>query len=176
MGWFGLVVVVAVLVVTFLDGSSTGHLAVACGVLLFASIVVAVYIRPGVQLRDDHLLVRNALADQAVPWGAIEAVGVRHVLEVDAGDRVVRALAFGRTARQQRRHAKATVKSADAGSPDGVDYTDFVVGRIRNAAESHGALRVGAGTGEPVTTTWRWAEAGVMAALAVATVVLALLS
>jgi uncharacterized SAM-binding protein YcdF (DUF218 family) len=175
MGWFGLVVVVALLVVTFLDGSSTAHWAFACGLLLFGSVVVAVYVRPGVHLRDDHLLVRNALADEAVPWGAIETIGVRHVLEIDAGDRVVRALAFGRTARQQRRHAKATVKAGD-GPVGAVDYTDFVVGRIRNAAESHGGLRVGAASGEPVTTTWRWAEAGLMAALAVATLVLALLS
>ena len=163
-GWFGLAIVAVLLALTFYDGNSYGHLAFASGVLLFGAVIVAVYLRPAVLLREEHLLVRNALSDVTIPWGAIESVRVRHVLELDVGERVVRALAFGRTPRQQRRHATASVTPRDPGR-DEVDYTEWVVDRIRAVAADH--VR----TGETeVTSRWRWPEIAVLVGLAVLTV------
>jgi len=175
MGWFGLAMVVALLAITFLDGSSDGHLAFASGVLLFGAIVVMVYLRPMLVLHGDHLLVRNALSDVTVPWNRIEAIDLRQVLEVDVGDRVVRALAFGRTIRQQRRSAKAGAKASDAGLGE-VDYTTFVVDRLRNVAQSHGGLRTGAGDAAELEQSWRWSDITVLAVLGLVTASLVLLA
>ena len=155
-GWFGLAIVAVLLAVIFYDGTGEVHLALASGVLLFGAVIVAVYLRPAVLLRKEDLLVRNALSSVTIPWGAIESVRVRHVMEVDVGDRIVRALAFGRTVRQQRRHAVAASKAGDP-VRDEVDYTEYVVGRVRAAAEGH------AGTGgTEVRSWWRWPEIAVL--------------
>jgi hypothetical protein len=169
-GWFGLAIVAVLLALTFYDGTGYGHLAFASGVLLFGAVIVAVYLRPAVLLREEHLVVRNALSSVTIPWRAIESVRVRQVMEVDAGERVVRALAFGRTPRQQRRHAVASAKPRDPVRDD-VDYTEYVVDRVRAAAEDRG----GTDRGE-VTGTWRWPEIGVLVLLALLTVVLAVLA
>ena len=169
-GWFGLAIVAVLLALTFYDGTGNGHLAFASGVVLFGAVIVAVYLRPALLLREDHLLVRNALSSVTIPWAAIESVRVRHVMEVDVGERVVRALAFGRTARQQRRHAVASGKPRDPVRE--VDFTEYVVDRVRTAA-AEGRL----GTeGAEVTSTWRWPEIAVLVGLAVLTVVLVVLA
>jgi hypothetical protein len=170
-GWFGLAIVAVLLAVTFYDGTSYAHLAFASGVLLFGAVIVTVYLRPALLLREEHLLVRNALSSVTIPWGAIESVRVRHVMEVDVGERVVRALAFGRTARQQRRHAVASAKPEDP-VRDEVDLTAYVVDRVRTAAVEgrHGS------DGAEVTSTWRWPEIAVLVGLAVLTVVLVVLA
>jgi hypothetical protein len=170
MGWFGLVVVAALMGITLADGTTAGHLAFASGAALFGVVVVVVYLRPAVVLGPEHLLVRNALSDVTVPWHTIDSVHVRHVMEVDTTARTVRALAFGRTTRQQRRRAVAPTGTGST-VPGEVDYTDFVVDRIRAAAEPH---RGGADT--QVRTSWRWPEVTALAALTVLTVVLALLA
>jgi len=170
-GWFGLAIVAVLLALTFYDGTGAGHLAFASGVVLFGAVIVAVYLRPAVLLREEHLLVRNALSSVTIPWGAIESVRVRHVLEVDVGERVVRALAFGRTARQQRRHAVASAKPSEPVRGE-VDYTEYVVDRVRTAAAEGRHRQDGAG----VTSTWRWPEIAVLAGLAVLTAVLVVLA
>jgi hypothetical protein len=170
MGWFGLALAAALLVLTFVEGTGLGNWALASAVVLFGAVIAVVYIRPGLVLHEDHLLVRNALSDVVIPWPAIETIGVRHVMEVDVGDRVVRALAFGRTLRQQRRHAAATAKVGE------MDYTEFVVDRVRTVARERGGLRTGAPDGAAPVGSWRWLEIGVLLALAVLTLVLLVLA
>jgi hypothetical protein len=168
-GWVGLATMIVLLVVTLSDGTGLGHLALASAVLLYGAITVAVFLRPAVVVEDDHLLVRNSLTDVVVPWPAIRGVALRYVMELDVGDRVVRAVAFGRTPRQMRHQARNVAGVAE------VDYTSVVMNRLREVAAKKGGLRASAGT-EPVTTTWRWAEVAVVAALGVLTVVLVVLA
>ncbi|MDQ3629056.1 MAG: hypothetical protein M3419_09660 [Actinomycetota bacterium] len=182
-GLFGVVVVAVFVALVLSDGHSVGHLAFVAGFLLFAAVVVAVNIRPSLRLYAEHLLVRNALTDVWVAWASIEMVEVRQVMEIDVGDRVVRALSFGRTLRQQRSHAARnkdrTVIAVDDGRAlQGVDYTDFVASKLMNVAESRGG---GAGSRKrgrehPVVRTWRWAEVAVLVALVAVTAVLTVLA
>lgn len=181
-GWFGVVVVVAFVSLVLSDGRSVGHLAFVAGFALFAAVVVSVNIRPRLHLYPEHLLVRNALTDVWVPWASIELVEVRQVMEIDVGDDVVRALAFGRTIRQQRRHAMnakgPTVRAAEQGSDlQGVDYTDFVASRLTDLAQSRGGgIGRGRRPAQPVVRTWRWVEVAVLGLLTALTAVLALLA
>jgi hypothetical protein len=168
-GWVGLATMIVLLVVTLADGTGPGHLAFASAVLLYGAITVAIFLRPAVVVQDDHLLVRNSLTDVVVPWQAIRGIALRYVMELDVGDDVVRAVAFGRTPRQLRH------QSRDAAGVAEVDYTTIVINRLREMAAKHGGLRSSAGS-EPVTTTWRWAEVALVAVLSMLTVVMVVLA
>jgi len=179
-GWFGVVVVVAFVGLVLSDGRSAGHLAFVSGFLLFGAVVVSVNIRPSLRLYAGHLVVRNALSDFRVPWVSIEMVEVRQVMEIDVGDRVVRALAFGRTLRQQRSHAgrarEGTGSTAELGRAlQGVDYTDFVASRLLAVAQSRGG-GAGRSSADHVVRTWRWPDVATLCVLVVLTVALSLLA
>jgi len=182
-GWFGIVVVAAFVGLVLSDGRSVGHLAFVAGFLLFAAVIVSVNIRPSLRLYAEHLLVRNALTDVWVPWASVERVEVRQVMEIDVGDDVIRALAFGRTLRQQRSHAarnqnRPVLAEGDGRALQGVDYTDFVAAKLMNVAQSRGGggSRPGGPEQHPVVRTWRRAEMGLFGVLAALTAVLTLLA
>lgn len=182
-GWFGLVVVAAFVGLVLSDGRGAGHLAFGTGFLLFAAVIVSVNIRPSLRLYAEHLVVRNALTDVWVPWASIERVEVRQVMEIDVGDRVVRALGFGRTLRQQRSHTlknrdRPAIGGGDGRALEGVDYTDFVASRLMNVAQSRGGGigNVQRRPADPVVRTWRWLEVAVLGTLAALTTVLAVLA
>ncbi len=178
-GWFGVVVVAAFVGLVLSDGHSVGHLAFVAGFLLFAAVIVSVNIRPSLRLYAEHLLVRNALTDVWVPWASIDRVEVRQVMEIDIGADVIRALAFGRTLRQQRSHAarnqnRPVMDGGDGRALQGVDYTDFVAAKLMNVAQSR--ARGSSRPGGPVVRTWRWAEVALLGVLGALTAVLALLA
>jgi len=182
-GWFGVVVAAAIVGLVLSDGRSVGHLAFVAGFLLFAAVIVSVNVRPSLHLYAEHLLVRNALTDVRVPWASIEMIEVRQVMEIDVGDHVVRALAFGRTLRQQRSHAISrrgtSVSTAGSGRAlQGVDYTDFVASKLVAVAQSRGGGVGGGQTGSdhPVVRTWRWAEVSVLGGLGILTAALVVLA
>ena len=168
-GWVGLATMIALLVITLADGTGLGHLAFACAVVLYGAITVAIFLRPAVVLEDDHLFVRNSLSDVVVPWTAIRGIALRHVMELDVGDRVVRVVAFGRTPRQVRHQARDVAGVAE------VDYTSIVMNRLREVAAKKGGLRSSVGS-EPVRVTWRWPEVAALAFLTALTVVLVVLA
>lgn len=180
-GWFGVVVVAVFVALVLSDGRGYGHLAFVAGFVFFAAVTASVNIRPGLHLYAEHLLVRNALTDVWVPWSAIELVEVRQVMEIDVGDHVVRALAFGRTLRQQRSHVRnrdrSTVSADHGRALQGVDYTDFVASKVQSVAQSRGGgIGRSDGTAAPVVRTWRRREVAVLVLLAAVTVVLGLLA
>ncbi len=181
--YLGLLVVVGGIALTLSDGHSVAHWAVIAGWLFLATTLVLVNLRPAVYARADSVLVRNALTDVEVPWRLITLVEVRHLLEIVAGDRVVKALAFSRTTRQQRRYertAGVTVRRSmdqpltGREMTEGVDYTDYVAQRLRDLVRKHCGGQAGepASEGLRVVTRWRWAEVAVLVVLAVMMVVL----
>lgn len=165
-GWLGLATMAAALVITLYDGTGPGHLAAASAILLLAAVIGVLLLRPGLVVHEDHLLVRNSLTDVVVPWTAIREVSVGLVMQIAVGDRIVRAVAFGRTPSELRKPGRRTE----------VDYTDLVVARLREVAETHGGLRPDAGTDVVTSTSWRWPDIGVLIGLGVLTTVAATLA
>lgn len=171
MGWFGLALMAALLAITLYDGTDLDHLAFASGVLLLSGVITVVYVRPCLALYADHLLVRNAISNVAIPWNAIESVSVRHVMEIDMGDKVVPALAFGRSLRQQRQYAATPSKLGE------MDYTDHVVDKVRDAVRQHASQRVASAADDAAPVgSWRWVDIGILVGLAVLTAVLTVLA
>jgi hypothetical protein len=169
MGWFGLALMAALLALTLYDGTNLAHLAFASGVALFSAVIAVVYVRPGLTLHADHLLVRNALSDVSIPWRLIESITVRHVMEIDVGEKVVPALAFGRSVRQQRQYAATPSKLGE------MDYTDHVVDKVRDAVRQHARVTAPDDDRDAVAC-WRWPDIAVLAVLTLLTASLIVLA
>jgi len=170
-GWVGLVTMAVALAVTLDDGTDLKHLAFASAVVLFGAVSAVIFLRPELVVHEDHLFVRNSLRDFTIPWTSIQAIVVRYVMEVDAGEQVVRADAFGRSPRQLRNQRRATAVGAEP------DYTEVVVVRLREIAAARGGLRPdAAGDGARPAWSWRWLDVSVLAVLALVTVVLVVLA
>ncbi len=141
VGVLGLAAVLVLMTLGAIEGYpmwGVGLLAVV-GVLTWAAVL-----RPGVQIADDKLVLRNMFVTQAVPLGAIEEVAVRRVLVIRAGDRRYVSPVISRSLRQTLRPKRRDLAGGglvDEG-PDLValaarSYPDFVEGRIRVAAADH---------------------------------------
>src|SRR5919106_2437 len=90
-------------VLVLVDGVGLAHWAVVAALVLFGLGVWLTMVRPTVHVHEDHVLVRNALTDTAVPWHLVEGVEVRQVLVIRTDSQTVHGIAVGRTARQQLR-------------------------------------------------------------------------
>ncbi len=141
VGVLGLAAVLVLMTLGAIEGYpiwGIGLLAVV-GVLTWAAVL-----RPGVQIADDKLVLRNMFVTLAVPLGAIEEVAVRRVLAIRAGDRRYVSPVISRSLRQTLRPKRRDLAGGgltDEG-PDLValaarSYPDFVEGRIRVAAADH---------------------------------------
>jgi hypothetical protein len=157
--WVGIVgiTVIAVLLVlmAFESGFSLGAAAVAAGFVLFGLAMYVALVRPTVHAYTDHLLVRNLVSDTHVPWHLITDAEVRQTLLLYTRDKVVHAVAIGRSARQQMRiNASHTGGGAGTGAMLGmgrvekhapqsgptsdqanVQYVDFVAERVLTLAK-----------------------------------------
>ena len=119
-------------------------------------------VRPAVQAREDHLLLRNLLRDIEVPWHLVEQVRVAQTLRVQTGDKVHHGVAIGRSARSDLR---AQREGHCDSSPTSPDYTDYIVDRINQLAHEQSSPSAGR---TAVTYRWAWPELALILMLAVA--------
>jgi hypothetical protein len=180
LGLVTLAAMAVVVVLVLLDGSSLTHVAIIAGIVLFGIGVWLTMVRPAVDLHKDHVLVRNALTDIAVPWHLVKSVEVRQVLVIRTDERAVHGIAVGRSARQQLRRGRGgpgpgplAAAGRDAlGQQDTfrdqhglrIDYADAVALRIENLAPANRRQS------ERLTTVdkrWRLAELLVVIGVAI---------
>jgi len=157
VGVAGIVVIGVLIVLMAVDGFTLAVAPAAAGLVLFAVVMYVAMVRPALQAYADHLLIRNLVSDVRVPWHLISDAEVRQTLRVYTRDKMVHAVAIGRTARQQmhvnarstgggagtgamfglgrvEKHAVEGAPNTDAGS---VEYVDFVAGRVVALAQEH---------------------------------------
>lgn len=156
LGIAGIAVLAVLLVLMGLDGGfTTGEAAVAAGLVLFAVTMYVALVRPTMHAYTDHLLVRNLISDTHVPWHLITDAEVRQTLRLYTRDKVVHAVAIGRSTRQQMRvNAGKTGGGAGTGAMYGmsrvekhapqagpssdyanVQYVDFVAEKVLTLAQ-----------------------------------------
>lgn len=156
VGIAGIAVIAVLLVLMALDGGfTTGVVAVAAGLVLFAVAMYVALVRPTMHAYTDHLLVRNLISDTYVPWHLITDAEVRQTLRLYTRDKVVHAVSIGRSSRQQMRiNAGRTGGGAGAGAMFGMSrverhapqagpgsdhgsaqYVDFVAERVLTLAK-----------------------------------------
>ncbi|HYJ68120.1 MAG TPA: hypothetical protein VEX15_10720 [Nocardioidaceae bacterium] len=128
MGLISLVALAVAVLVVLSHGLSLGRGAALAGVVLLALGAWLTMVRPAVHLYRDHLLVRNAVTDIAVPWHLIESVEVRQVLVIRTQERTVHGLAVGRSARKQLRSARRDQRAGGA-ADSGISVSTFI-GRV----------------------------------------------
>jgi hypothetical protein len=137
-------------------------------------------VRPRVLACADHLLLRNAFRDTAVPWHLVDGIVVRLTLKVYVGDDVHQASAVSRSARSiaqggaSRRGgllADLAPAAADVDLPPSVaDYPGYVETRLRDLASQRAAASTGR---DRVTTSWATAPTTAFAVLTLLTAALA---
>jgi hypothetical protein len=162
LGWIG-VLGFGLLAVESVAGSrSLSALAVAAALAWGAVVMWIGLVRPRVLARADHLLLRNAFRDTAVPWHLVDGIVVRLTLQVYVGDDVHHASAVSRSARSlakggaPRRRERLSSDLVPSGAdveppPSTADYPDFVETRLRDLASQ----RRSASTGRDcVVTAW----------------------
>lgn len=137
-GTGALLLVAAVVVVGVADREDGLPAWVVLGALLLGVLVWASMLRPAVRVTTEDLVLRNMLDTVTVPLGAIEAVAVRQVLAVRAGDRRFVSPAIGRSWRQAVRTGSGP-SSQPAATPtatatSAMSYPDYVEDRIRRLA------------------------------------------
>lgn len=180
VGVFGIAVIVVLVVLLAADGLTAGLAATVAGLLLFALAMWVAMVRPTLHAYTDHLLVRNLVSDVRVPWHLIKGAEVRQTLRVYTRDRVVYAVAVGRTVRQQMRASRSggavgqsfgmgRLQPTLAGAEHHVAYQDFVANRILLLA---GMQRDASRSLTGVVQRWAYVEITALVAVGVAFVVL----
>lgn len=156
--WIGaatLAVLVVVAAFVAADGRLGEQIGVLCGLASAAWICWVTLVRPGVQARDDHLLLRNLLRDTEIPWHLVGPVRVGQTLRVRVDDRVHHGVALGRSARTDMRTQRHGRAGSSVTSPD---YTEYVVDRLTRLATQRAAESAGR---PEVTHRWAWVEIAV---------------
>jgi hypothetical protein len=185
LGWCG-VALFAVVAVEVLVRSRSGMSLAAASALAWGALVMWIgLVRPRVLAFADHLLLRNAFRDTAVPWHLVDGILVRLTLRVYVGDQVHQAAAISRGARSGVAAAARGRRQGPLGSlapslatdadvaPPGADYAGYVETRLRDLATQRRAVSAGR---EQVTTSWALGPTIAFAALSLLTVVLLLVS
>jgi hypothetical protein len=183
LGWFGVVLFAAV-AAEVLGRSRSGSSLAAASALAWGALVMWIgLVRPRVLARSDHVLLRNAFRDTAVPWHLVDGVLVRLTLRVYVGDEIHQAASISRGARpavggSTRRRGQgllgvlaptaATDPDAEV-APPGSDYAGYVETRLRDLASERRAASAGR---DRVTTSWALGPTVAFAALSLLTVVL----
>lgn len=197
VGVVTLVALAVVVVLVLLDGVNLAHWAVVAAIVLFGLGVWLTMVRPTVHVHEDHVLVRNALTDTAVPWHLVRAVEVRQVLVIQTDTETVHGIAVGRSARQQlhKRGGGGAARPSPLGGglsvpdpdrglggesrqdPSGRevrgDYAELVAQRLDILAEKNRRRPIGL---DGVDKQWRWPEAIAVLAAIVAFALLVLLA
>lgn len=125
---------------------------VIAGAAVVAVLAWAALLRPGVEVREQQLVLRNMLETVHIPLGAIEDVAIGQFLAVRAGRKRYVSPAIGRTARQAMRRNSPSASGPtklQLGKLDRSGYADYVEDRIgRLAAEDRAARRMSGGSDE----------------------------
>ena len=157
-GSIGIVVVLAVIVVSVVDGSQGPDVAIILAAAFFGILIWAAMLRPRVGVSEEVLVLRNMVSEAEIPLASIEQLVLRQVLAVRAGDRRFVSPAIGRTLR--------SIRKQGAAPPDPLaNYADFVEERIRTRMEGARA-RSGIALmsdeqlalGSAVRRVWAWPE------------------
>lgn len=181
-GWIVLVGLAVAGALVLYDGFNLAHAAALAALLLFGLGVWLTMVRPMVVLHRDHVLLRNALTDIAVPWDRVESVEVRQVLVIWTEEGRVTSLVAGRSPRRQLLHRRGGAGPGLAGAGGEavsayrspafggkqdvrVDYADAVARRIDDRATTH---RQTAGDPSGIHTRWRRVESLAVIGVAVA--------
>jgi hypothetical protein len=133
----GSLAVIAALVVVGIVVADPGAMPpeVIAGAVLIGVLGWATMLWPRLSVTSDDLVLRNVVETVRVPLAAIEALAVRQVLAVRAGDKRYVSTALGRTWRKTMVGDKpATRKDADLPITE-VDYVDYVEKEIRDRME-----------------------------------------
>ena len=140
--WLGLVALAAVAVAIGLvvaQGDVSRSLDVLVGLAATGLACWVALVRPAVQARDDHLLLRNLLIDVEVPWHLIDSVRVATTLRISAQDRTWHGVAISRSTRSALRAQRPAPSgpSPDRSQVYAPEYTDYVVDQIRRFVDEH---------------------------------------
>jgi hypothetical protein len=183
LGWFGVVLFAAVAAEVLARSRSGSSLAAASALAWGALVMWIGLVRPRVLARSDHVLLRNAFRDIAVPWHLVDGIMVRLTLRVYVGDEIHQAASISRGARpavggSTRRRGQgllgvlaptaATDPDVDV-TPSDSDYAGYVETRLRDLASERRAASAGR---DQVTTSWALGPTVAFAALSLLTVVL----
>jgi hypothetical protein len=129
IGFIGIIVALAVIVVSVVDGVHGSDPAVIAATLFLGISVWAAMLRPRVGVSQEVLVMRNMVTEVRIPLAAIEDMALRQVLAVRVGDRRFESPAIGRSLR-------SIVKQGSAPPDPVANYPDFVEERIRARMES----------------------------------------
>lgn len=180
IGWLGLAVCVAVVVVVATSEQHLVGLRVALGAVLVAVLIQVALLRPSATAYDETLVLRGMVSDTTLPLAGIDAVVVRHMLVVWVGEDRYTCSSIARSTRSMVKRRKpgamsvlglyqaddrmgAVGASGDIGGSG--DYATFVETRIDDLARS--ARRDGR-YGPPVRRRWAWVEVAALGAAALA--------
>lgn len=138
--------------------------------LLAGAAVWVVMVRPALRLHAGEVELRNILDTHRVPYALITSVDIGHVTVVHAGDERYVGSGFGRSRRTMRRD-----KAAPGDTPlEKRSVAWLIENRIQRRSQEARNAAAWAGETPPVRHQWAWVEIGVLATLAVATLVAAL--
>lgn len=183
LGWAGVVLFAAVAAEVLARSRSGSSLAAASALAWGALVMWIGLVRPRVLAQADHVLLRNAFRDTAVPWHLVDGILVRLTLRVYVGDEIHQAASISRGARpavggSTRRRGQgllgvlaptaATDPDAEV-APPGSDYAGYVETRLRDLASERRAASAGR---DQVTTSWALGPTIAFTALSLLTVVL----
>lgn len=163
-GVLGLLLVVAVAVVSLVDAGRDVPPWLLAGCAFIGVVIWAFQIRPDVRAEGGELVLRGPVDTRWVPLALVEDVAVGAMLTVTAEARRYTNASVGRSFRQSRRDAGADLVAQSHGS--------HVEARIEALASS---ARVNDGPAGAVRREWAWPEIVGLAVTALALAVTVLL-
>ena len=181
LGWVGVVGFGLLAAESLARARSLSGVAVAAALVWGSLGMWTGLVRPRVLAHADHLLLRNAFRDTAVPWHLVDGIVVRLTLKVYVGDQVHHTSAISRSARSiagggaprraggLRSQLLPTAAEVDI-TPPGADYAGYVETRLRDLASQRSSASTGR---DRVTTSWATAPVTAFAVLSLGTAGLA---
>lgn len=183
-GIVGLVIVGAVVAYGVLDRGAGYQAWFIALCVLFGALLWAILLRPALVLHDDTVELRNILRDRWIPYALITDVKIDQMTVVHTEDAKFIGAGFGRSRRNIRRDgAGGGTAGLDlngrfesgfaADPPDERRSIGWLVqDKVQRRADHARALGLEPG---PVRAAWSWPVVGLLGALALATLLLALL-
>jgi hypothetical protein len=178
VGTAGIAVALVLIASVAVTEQNQRGLQICLGLAIVVVLIWMTLLRPGVTAFTQTLILRNLASDFEVPLAAVDAVVVRHALNVWVGERRYVSPAIGRTSRSMLKKRKPGAasglgtevnesgqlfgQSSQIGS--GADYATFVEQRIEFLARD--ARRTATGEPAPVRRRWAVLEIAVVAVLA----------
>lgn len=178
-GALGVLIAAVVAVLAVVDGENGVAPAVSTGAVLGGLLTWASMLRPGLWVTGSELVMRNMLETVHLPLAAIEAVVVRQVLAVRAGDRRYVSTVVGKSRRKTLRASAAPADRPTGERPlSELSYPDYVEQRLRQRVDdARAAAGVSRGSAEQLALAGgvrrepAWLPIGLIGAASLALVV-----